>query len=83
VGAFWGGGGGGRALLDLDYGEDSSAEADLNLAMTAGGKFVEVQGTAERGAFGAEALRKMLALGAGGIRRILAKQREALRRGGR
>jgi ribonuclease PH len=74
---------GGRALLDLDYEEDSAAEADLNLAMTAGGEFVEVQGTAERGAFGAEALRKMLALGAGGIRKLIAVQRQALRRGGR
>jgi ribonuclease PH len=70
----------GRALLDLDYEEDSSADADMNLAMTAAGKYVEVQGTAERGDFGADALLKMLALGRGGIRKILLVQREALGR---
>jgi ribonuclease PH len=39
----------GQVLLDLDYSEDSKAEVDLNVAYTAGGKFVEVQGSAESG----------------------------------
>jgi ribonuclease PH len=74
---------GGRAVLDLDYAEDSTAEADLNLAMTAEGKFVEVQGTAERGAFDGRQLAAMLRLGAKGIGKILAAQRQAIRRGAR
>ena len=72
----------GRTLLDLDYAEDSRAEVDLNLAMTAGGRFVEVQATAERAAFGAPQLQQMLRLGARGIRRLLAEQRAALRTAG-
>ena len=39
----------GEVRLDLDYFDDSRAEVDLNLAYTAGGKFVEVQGSAENG----------------------------------
>ena len=69
---------GGRVLLDLDYPEDSSAEADLNLAMTGEGRFVEVQGTAERGSFDDAQLRRMLDIGRKGIRRILAIQRRAI-----
>ncbi len=38
----------GRCLLDLDYPEDSRAEVDMNVAVTSGGKYVEVQGSAER-----------------------------------
>ena len=38
---------GGRAVLDLDYPEDSTAETDMNVVMTGDGRFVEVQGTAE------------------------------------
>ena len=41
----------GRALLDLDYSEDSSAETDMNVVMTADGRVVEVQATAEREPF--------------------------------
>jgi len=69
----------GRALLDLDYAEDSRAEVDLNLAMTAGGKFIEVQATAERAAFDAGRLQQMLRQGGRGIRRLLAEQSKALR----
>src|SRR6187431_3385021 len=43
---------GGRALLDLDYAEDSTAEVDMNVVMTGSGAFVEVQGTAEQTPFG-------------------------------
>ena len=42
----------GQAMLDLNYVEDSTAEVDMNIVMTGGGEFVEVQGTAEQMAFG-------------------------------
>ncbi len=70
----------GRALLDLDYHEDSLAQVDLNLAMTSGGKFVEVQGSAEGATFDADQLSEMLALGQRGIRKLLALQQEAISR---
>lgn len=41
----------GEALTDLDYDEDSSCGTDMNIVMTGSGKFIEVQGTAEKGAF--------------------------------
>ena len=47
----------GRALLDLDYAEDSAAETDMNVVMTADGRLVEVQATAERDPFSREARR--------------------------
>jgi ribonuclease PH len=68
----------GRELLDLDYAEDSTAEADLNLAMTGDGKFLEVQGTAEGAPFSDAQLRKMLALGHRGIRKLMAIQKQAI-----
>jgi len=71
----------GRELLDLDYAEDAVAEADMNVAMTSAGKFVEVQGAAERGAFTRAQLDRMLALAGKGIRRLLKVQRQAIRRG--
>lgn len=70
----------GRALLDLDYAEDSAADVDLNVAMTSGGKFVELQGTGEGEAFGAEDLERMLRLARGGIGRLMRAQRQALAR---
>lgn len=69
----------GRILLDLDYAEDSRAEVDFNVAMTASGRFVEVQGTAEGGTFSRADLDKMLALAAAGIRKLMAAQKSALR----
>ncbi|HSE92110.1 MAG TPA: ribonuclease PH [Methylomirabilota bacterium] len=68
----------GRAVLDLNYAEDSSADVDMNVVMTGAGAFVEVQGTAERQAFGADRLNEMLALAGAGIRRLVALQRRAL-----
>ena len=77
----------GRAVLDLDYAEDASADVDMNVAMTGRGAYVEIQGTSERAAFGDEPLQAMLALARKGIRRLLACQRQALgaapARGGR
>jgi ribonuclease PH len=69
---------GGEAVLDLNYVEDSAAEVDMNVVMTGAGRFVEVQGTAEREAFGREHLDRMLALAETGIGRLIALQRRAL-----
>jgi ribonuclease PH len=68
----------GSALLDLCYAEDSAAEVDMNIAMTADGKFLEVQGTAERAPFDAAQLQAMLDLAAGGIETLRARQNEAI-----
>jgi ribonuclease PH len=70
----------GAAVLDLDYGEDSQAETDMNVVMNDGGGFVEVQGTAEGHAFRRQELDALLDLAAGGIARLHELQREALAR---
>ena len=69
---------GGRAVLDLDYAEDFSADTDMNVVMTAEDTFVEVQGTAEGEAFDHDALLAMLDLARGGIRQLVEIQRQAL-----
>jgi ribonuclease PH len=68
----------GRPLLDLDYSEDSTAETDMNLVMTADGRLVEVQATAEREPFTREELDLMIDLGAAGIEAIMAAQNDAV-----
>jgi ribonuclease PH len=68
----------GIAVLDLDYAEDSVAETDLNVIMTAAGGFVEIQGTAEQEAFSPEELAAMLALAKDGIADLCAIQQQAL-----
>jgi len=65
----------GRAVLDLDYGEDSSAGTDANFVMTGAGGIVEVQGTAERGAFSEEDFLTMLQLARSGIRQLVDLQK--------
>ena len=69
----------GEPVLDLDYPEDSQAEVDMNIVMTGSGRFVEVQGTAERGTFGDDDLQKLLILARGAALQLAHKQREALR----
>jgi ribonuclease PH len=64
--------------LDLDYSEDSTAEVDMNVVMTGGGKFIEVQGTAEGAAFSRSELDSMLGLAELGISEIFDLQRELL-----
>jgi len=64
--------------LDLDYEEDSSAAVDMNLVMTSSGRFVEVQGTAEKQPFTAEQLQTLLGLGAKGIAELIEIQKSAL-----
>ncbi len=68
----------GVALLDLDYGEDSGCDTDMNVVMTASGGLVEVQATAEGAAFSEAQLQSMLALARAGIGRLLQAQAAAL-----
>src|SRR4051794_41292497 len=68
----------GEPLLDLDYEEDSSAEVDLNVVMTSGGRLVELQGTAEGQPFDRAQLDRLLELGAGGMQRIEGAQLKAV-----
>jgi ribonuclease PH len=72
----------GRALLDLDYGEDSTAEVDANVVMTGEGGLVEVQATAERTPLSRAHLDELLALAAGGIEHLRGAQRRAIEQGG-
>jgi ribonuclease PH len=66
------------ALLDLDYSEDVRAEVDMNVVMTAAGRFVEVQGTAEGLPFSRAELDDLLGLAEHGIASILDAQAEVL-----
>jgi ribonuclease PH len=68
----------GQTLLDLTYAEDSSAAVDCNIVQTAGGAFVEVQGTAEGQPYDRQQLDHMLDLGSQGIRELLAIQKATL-----
>ena len=68
----------GVACLDLPYVEDAGAEVDMNVVMTGGGRFVEVQGTAEGDPFDDAQLDAMLALARSGIAEIVELQRATL-----
>jgi ribonuclease PH len=68
----------GRAMLDLDYGEDSTAEVDANVVMTGDGGLVEVQATAERTPLSRASLDELLALAAHGIEKLRFAQDQAL-----
>jgi ribonuclease PH len=68
----------GVPVLDLDYPEDSGCDTDMNIVMLGGGGIVEVQGTAEGAPFSRAELDTLLELGAEGIARIVAAQKEAL-----
>lgn len=68
----------GHDALDLDYDEDSRAAVDLNVVMTSGLRYVEVQGTAEGLPFGRDRLDALLNLAEGGVRKVLVAQQEAL-----
>jgi ribonuclease PH len=67
----------GEPLLDLDYGEDSTAEVDMNVVMTGDGRLIEVQATAERVPFERAQLDELLGLAAKGIDEIAVVQRAA------
>ncbi len=68
----------GEELLDLCYEEDSHAEVDFNIVMTAEGNFVEVQGTAEGEPFAREAMDRLVELGRRGISELFKIQSAAL-----
>jgi ribonuclease PH len=70
----------GECLLDLNYSEDSKAEADCNVVMTEGGALVEVQATAERKAYTRAQLEDLLDLANIGIGELLRAQRQVLGR---
>jgi len=69
---------GGVPVLDLDYAHDSTADVDLNVVMTADGRFVELQGTAEHEPFTDAELDALRALAGKGIRALIKRQRQAL-----
>src|SRR5437588_122156 len=68
----------GEILLDLNYEEDSRADVDMNLVMTAGYKVVELQATAERQVFDENQLGKMMGLARQGVQSLIAKQQAIL-----
>lgn len=68
----------GQAVLDLDYAEDSQAEADANFVMTASGGLVEIQATAEKRIFARSEMTALLDLAEKGIAELVQRQREAL-----
>ncbi|MDP6572956.1 MAG: ribonuclease PH [Rhodospirillales bacterium] len=68
----------GTSILDLDYAEDSAAEADCNFVLTGGGDIVEIQFTTEDRPFPESRLLEMLVLSRQAIARLVVLQREAL-----
>jgi ribonuclease PH len=72
----------GEPVLDLDYAEDSACGTDMNVVMTGGGQFVEIQGTAEKEPFTREQMSKLLDLAGKGISELVALQRCALAQAG-
>jgi len=71
----------GTPVLDLDYLEDSAADADANFVLLEGGKIAEVQATAEGATYDEESLLRLLRLARMGCDRIFAAQAEAVGRG--
>jgi ribonuclease PH len=69
---------GGAVMVDLAYEEDSLAEVDMNLVMTGRGRFVEVQGTAERQPFDKKDLDEFLSLGWSAIQSLVAIQKNLI-----
>lgn len=68
----------GEACLDLCYAEDSSAAVDMNIVMTGGGRYVELQGTGEQATFDRAEMDRLLELGRDGITRLVRYQRTVL-----
>ncbi|MEJ0010306.1 MAG: hypothetical protein WDN72_07285 [Alphaproteobacteria bacterium] len=67
-----------QARLDLDYEEDSAAEVDANIIMTADGNIVELQMSGEEATFSEAQLAELMALGRKGIAELAAMQRKVL-----
>jgi ribonuclease PH len=70
----------GKPVLDLCYEQDSNADVDFNVVMTASGKFVELQGTAEHEAFSQKQLDELLKLAKHGITQVFEAQKKALKK---
>lgn len=70
---------GGEVSLDLDYEADSKASVDMNIVMTDSGKYVEIQGTAEKNAFSHDLLLEMLGQAKNGIIKLIQHQKEAIK----
>jgi len=68
----------GKMLLDLCYEEDSAAEVDMNVVMTADGGLIETQATAEKGSFSRDQLNGLVDLAEAGLKEIFAAQRAVL-----
>ncbi len=68
----------GTVVTDLDYEEDSTAEVDMNVVATGDGRLVEVQGTAEHGAFTRAQLDALVDAGLAGVARLVEVQKKAL-----
>lgn len=68
----------GKIIADLNYEEDSSCEADVNLVGTRSGKFIEIQGTAEGDPFSQEQLDALLICGKEALKKVFAAQELAL-----
>ena len=69
---------GNTALLDLKYDEDSRAEVDMNIVCTGDGRFIELQGTAEREPFSRAQMDELVTLGVGGIEWLLSLQKQII-----
>jgi ribonuclease PH len=69
----------GEPVLDLDYAEDSNAEADANFVLTGSGGIVEIQATAEQTSFEEEKFQALLSLARKGVGELVAMQRQVLR----
>jgi ribonuclease PH len=69
---------GGEVLVDLAYEEDAHAEVDMNLVMTGAGRYVEVQGTAERTPFHKKDMEEFLNLGWGAIQQLVDMQKSLI-----
>lgn len=67
-----------KAILDLDYSEDSTADVDMNVVMKSGGRLVEVQGTGEEATFSRKELNEMLDLAEDGINELFQQQQDIL-----
>ena len=65
-------------LLDLKYDEDSRAEVDMNVVCTGDGRFIELQGTAEREPFSRAQMDELVALGVHGIEQLVAIQKSVI-----
>jgi ribonuclease PH len=69
---------GGTPLLDLKYDEDSRAEVDMNVVCTGDGRFIELQGTAEREPFSRSQMDELVTLASRGIEMLIGVQKKVI-----